>query len=107
MNQRTIFYTVFLACAMVGLARAEPASVDATAARTELGHFATASVEQLKRAYLECDRRAMDGVLDFDDAARCSMIHEVLKERGFGGDFDRMLAWWKSQKVAAATLLRN
>ena len=107
MNQRVIFYSVFLGCAMVGLSRAEQVTLDSAAARPNHTHLDATSIAQLKLAYLECDRRSTNRLLDFHDAAQCSMIHEALKERGFGGDFGRMLAWWKAEKVAAATLPRD
>jgi hypothetical protein len=40
-------------------------------------------------------------LLGFGDAAACSRVHEELKQRGFGGDWGRMLAWWKSQSAAS------
>jgi hypothetical protein len=105
MNQRLIFYTVFVGCAMVGLARAEQTAVGSPAARLTHSRLEASSVEQLKRAYLECDRHATSRLLAMGDAAQCSTIHELLKARVFGGDFERMLAWWKAERVAAARLL--
>jgi hypothetical protein len=104
MNQRLIFYTVFLGCAMIGPSQAEQVTVGTQPVGPNRGHLNAATIDQLKLAYLECDRRASDGLLDLSDAVYCSTIQEVLKQRGFGGDFDRMLAWWKSEKTAAATL---
>lgn len=60
------------------------------------------TVAQLKTAYLECDRRASSVMLDAGEAANCSFVHEALKQRAFGGDFDRLLARWKSEKLAEA-----
>jgi hypothetical protein len=71
------------------------------AARTEPGPPNAPTVDQLKLAYLDCDRRASVGLLGFGDAAACSRVHEELKQRGFGGDWGRMLAWWKSQSAAS------
>ena len=99
MNPRLIFYTLFVGCAMTGFSRAEPAVAPAVA-RADRGQPDAATIEQLKRAYLECDRHAMKGVLSQGDAAWCSSVHEALKARAFDGDFDRMLAWWKSNKVS-------
>jgi hypothetical protein len=104
MNQRLIFYTVFLGCAMIGPSQAEQVTVGTGPVGPNRGHLNAATIDQLKLTYLECDRRASDARLDLSDAMYCSTIHEVLKQRGFGGDFDRMLAWWKSEKIAAATL---
>jgi hypothetical protein len=104
MNQRLIFYTVFLGCAMIGPSQAEQVDAGTEPVGPNRGHLNAVTIDQLKLAYLECDRRASDALLDFSDAVHCSTIHEVLKQRGFGGDFRRMLAWWKSEKIAAATL---
>ena len=54
--------------------------------------------EQLKSAYLECDRRSSQAVLDIGSARSCSLAAEELLQRGFGGDFDKLLAWWRSQR---------
>jgi hypothetical protein len=81
------FAAAFVACAA--------ASAEASPERTALVLF---SADQLKSAYLECDRRAASGLVGSGDAADCSMIHEELKERVFGGNFDRLLAWWAAQR---------
>lgn len=57
--------------------------------------------EELKSAYLQCDRLATAAFLDTGDAASCSIIHEELKQRLFGGDFQRLLDWWQAQRTAA------
>jgi len=99
MNPRLIFYTLFVGCAMTGFARAEPARAPVFA-RADRGQPEAATIEQLKRAYLQCDHDASKGLLSQGDAAICSSVHETLKARAFGGDFDRMLAWWKSTKFS-------
>jgi hypothetical protein len=61
-------------------------------------HLASVGVEQLKRAYLECDRIASRTLMDAGLAAQCSMVGEELKHRVFAGDFDRLIAWWREHK---------
>lgn len=61
-------------------------------------HLASIDVEVLKLAYMECDRRAAGGLLPAANAADCSLIYEELKERAFGGDYGRLLAWWHAQR---------
>ena len=100
MTPRLIFYTLFIGCAMTGFSRAEPAVIAAAVAGANPGQPDPATIGQLKRAYLECDRRATKGLLSQGDAAMCSSVHEALKARAFDGDFDRMLAWWKSNRVS-------
>ena len=67
----------------------------------ERGQANLQTIDQLKIAYLECDRRASASILDFEDATTCSRVHEELKRRGFGNDWTRMLAWWNAEKVAS------
>jgi hypothetical protein len=57
---------------------------------------------QLQSAYLQCERQAQAAALDSATAATCSMIYEALKQRVFGGDFDRLLAWWRQQQAQPA-----
>jgi hypothetical protein len=52
-----------------------------------------ASIEDLKRLYLECDRASMVQVLTSGDAMMCSTVYEALKRHAFDGDFDRLLMW--------------
>jgi len=79
----------------------------AVAAQAERSQPTVQTIDQLKIAYLDCDRRASVAMLDFGDAANCSMVHEELKQRGFGGDWSRMFAWWKSAGVAAESARRR
>jgi hypothetical protein len=55
------------------------------------------SIDELKRFYLACDRAASDGRLDTAAFMQCSIVYEELKRRAFGGDFGKLLAWWREQ----------
>ena len=57
-------------------------------------------VSLLKAEYLACDRAATQAVLAAGAAAYCSTVAEELLTRGFGGDFERLLAWWRGEKQA-------
>jgi hypothetical protein len=59
-------------------------------------------VQALKAAYLRCDQAATERLLGVGDAASCSVIHEKLLKVGFGGDFERMLAWWQAERTTTA-----
>jgi len=76
----------------------------ASTAQPDRSHLAALTVDELKLMYLECDRRARQTMLDSAEAAHCSMAAEELKQRGFGGDFGRLLAWWQAQQRADARL---
>ena len=50
----------------------------------------------LKRLLLACDDAANRNLLDSGAAFACSIGYEALLRRGFGGDFQAMLGWWRS-----------
>jgi hypothetical protein len=54
-------------------------------------------IDELKRIYLSCDLAAMSGQLDTAAIMQCSNVYEELKQRAFGGDFSKMLAWSKAR----------
>jgi hypothetical protein len=56
----------------------------------------------LKTMVVKCSDTASEQMLDPGSAAACSMSYEALLKRGFGGDFQAMLAWWRSQRTASA-----
>jgi hypothetical protein len=88
---------------------AGPLSVVASPVAKEL-HFvksvptialATASLAHLEEAFWSCDHMATtQGVAASADIATCVAIYDVLKERKFGGDFDKLLSWWRQNKHA-------
>jgi hypothetical protein len=53
------------------------------------------SEPDLKFVYLRCSEASEQGLLTFEEAARCSLAHEVLKQRVFRGDFQALLSWWR------------
>lgn len=57
---------------------------------------------ELKVVYLRCDEAAQQGLLAFEEAARCSLAQEVLKQRVFGGDFQALLNWWRSHRSGSS-----
>ena len=52
----------------------------------------------LKREYLACDRAAVNGQLSTSGIMHCSIIYEALKHRAFGGDFEKLLDWARTQE---------
>ena len=50
-------------------------------------------IEDLKSAYLQCERAAVSSKLATGDIMFCSVIYEELKQRAFGGEFTRLKAW--------------
>ncbi len=64
-------------------------------AQTDRSPLAEVPVEQLKVTYLDCDKRASRAVLDPASAKACSLMAEELLQRGFAGNFDALLVWWR------------
>lgn len=60
------------------------------------------SIDELKRAYLSCDRAAMGGQLRGAGTMQCSIIYEELKQRAFSGDFEKLLVWSRAHPSSAA-----
>ena len=91
----TAAITVTLAAVAPADAYADGISVDGT--RAQYNPFAPtrsgASIEDLKRLYLECDRVSVARLLTQGEAMLCSTVYEALKRHAFDGDFDRLLAW--------------
>lgn len=80
------------------LAASLAAGAGAGAQPPDRSHLRALSVPELKAAYLRCDRIASTAILDVATAGECSMISEELLERSFGGDFRRMLDWWRAAR---------
>ncbi|MGK6310953.1 hypothetical protein [Variovorax sp. DT-64] len=90
------------AAAALALMAALPSPAPAQAHVPDRRHLTSVSVEALQRTYLECDRVATHTLLDLGSAAHCSMVGEELKHRVFGGDFERLIAWWRANKWGGA-----
>lgn len=52
----------------------------------------------LENAFWVCDYLAT--TRGSSDINTCTAIYEAVKERKFGGDFDKLVAWWRQNKVA-------
>ncbi|HEX6364464.1 MAG TPA: hypothetical protein VFZ93_16015 [Albitalea sp.] len=76
------------------------AAAAAAAAEPVTARAAEPALDTLKAAYLECDRRASQAVLDRATATQCSVVAEQLLQRGFEGDLDRLLDWWRRERTS-------
>jgi hypothetical protein len=56
--------------------------------------------EKLERAFWDCDTRSTREVLSMADGVLCVTLSDELKQRRFGGDFTRLMAWWRAHKDA-------
>ena len=55
------------------------------------------SIPQLQAAYLACSESAERGDMGRAEIIYCSVLYEELKRRAFDGDFERLLAWSRSE----------
>ncbi|WBY00325.1 hypothetical protein PE066_12665 [Ramlibacter tataouinensis] len=60
-----------------------------------LAQFESLGEHCLKRLMVECDAAAGRQLLDPDSAFTCSLGYEALLRRGFDGNFQALLAWWR------------
>ena len=61
--------------------------------------FSSTSVAQLKLIYLRCADVSSRIVLDEASMRRCSVAADQLRDRGFGGNFDQLIAWWQANRA--------
>ena len=60
-----------------------------------------ASVEHvdLEEMFWLCDHAASAGRIDANERAICGAITDALKTERFGGDFEKMLDWWRANRA--------
>lgn len=79
------------------------AEVDPLADRAgTLAQFEGLPSHCLKSIVRRCTTAAGEAMLDTGSAAACSFGYEALLRKDFGGDFQALLAWWRSGPVASA-----
>jgi hypothetical protein len=59
------------------------------------------SGSELEQAFWMCDYIGTTQSVDGATAVACVTITDELKVKRFDGDFDALLAWWRSNKPAA------
>lgn len=64
--------------------------------------FEGISDADLKAYFLRCSGEAAQRMLGFSEGAQCSSAQDALKARVFGGDFNALLAWWRSRREQPA-----
>jgi hypothetical protein len=59
----------------------------------------SAGLADLEGAFWACDYIATTRGTANVDITACTAVYDAMKERKFGGDFDKLLAWWQQNKV--------
>lgn len=62
-----------------------------------IARFEQLEPDCLKAVFLQCSQASREMMLDMGSAATCSVSYEALLRRGFGGNFNALLAWWRGQ----------
>jgi hypothetical protein len=82
------------ACDPAGLAPAHPLG-----SREEtLAQFEALPPACLKSMFMACTAAASETFMDLGSAATCSIGYEALLKRGFDGNFNALLAWWRAER---------
>lgn len=71
----------------------------ATLAAAQPPAFGDLDDATIEHAFWHCDVRATQVVLDPSEGVLCERLADALKQRRFGGDFTRLLAWWQERKA--------
>ncbi|HVK33945.1 MAG TPA: hypothetical protein VM845_15770 [Burkholderiaceae bacterium] len=59
----------------------------------------TLSDDALEARFWACDVASTHTVLSAAEGAQCVRWQDELKQRRFGGDFGRLLDWWRAHKA--------
>lgn len=51
------------------------------------------SIDALKRAYIDCERRALVQRIPADEIMQCSVVYEDLKRRAFDDNWIKLWQW--------------
>ena len=60
--------------------------------------LSSAKLTNLEHAFWVCDYVAT--TRGGSDVPTCTAVYEAVKQLKFGGDFDKLVAWWRQNKVA-------
>jgi hypothetical protein len=55
---------------------------------------------QLEAVFMRCSHESSRRLLDMNEGVMCAMAWDALLQRGFGGDVNALLAWWRARRDA-------
>jgi len=91
----------FLAAALPFASHAQEApSMTAVLAQREemIAAFEAMPQAPLQRLFLRCARESSERLFDVGEAVPCAMAWDALLKRGFDGNVDGLLAWWRAHR---------
>jgi len=66
----------------------------------------SAGTVALESAFWQCDFDATELGIGEVDAVACTAVYDMLKQRKFAGDFEKLLRWWERNKLLEHAKLR-
>lgn len=98
----SLLLAILFGCQLSYSATLDPSGVDeASFVSAPADTRALASkVADLEKVFWICDYTATTHGIDRDLAVACSSVTDELKQLKFGGSYEKLLAWWRLDKVA-------
>ena len=100
-TKQRLFSVTKIVVTTIGLVAASVASTSAQQPQrtfaTPTSQLSSARLTDLENAFWVCDYLAT--TRGSSDIAACTAIYEAVKERKFGGDFEKLVAWWRQNKA--------
>jgi hypothetical protein len=101
-KQRRVSHVTSTAITTIGLLLGCIASTSAQQPQRTMAaptsQLSSARLTDLENAFWVCDYLAT--TQGSSDIAACTSVYEAIKERKFAGDFEKLVAWWRQNKVA-------
>ena len=79
----------------------------AAAVAANKGHGTAAKIAELEKGFWSCDYLSSTRGVDGSYAIACGTNFEELKQAKFGGDFEKLAAWWRLNKIAQHKALES
>ena len=64
------------------------------------GHNSAAKIAELEKGFWICDYLGTTRGIEGPHGASCGENFEEIKQAKFGGDFEKLVAWWRLNKAA-------
>ena len=79
----------------------------AVALAATVGHGSTARIAELEKQFWVCDYIGTTRGIEGPHGEACGVNYEELKQTKFGGDFEKLVTWWRLNKIAQHQALES
>ena len=83
-----------------------PAEAAAALAATK-GHGTATQIAELEKQFWVCDYIGSTRGIEGPHGVTCGANYEELKQTKFGGDFEKLVTWWRLNKIAQHQALES